>query len=193
MTVAGNGVATYSGDGKPATQASIFNPTGVAVDAEGNIFIADWKSHRIRKVLVNGTMTTVAGIGTACASSTQSCGDGGSALAASLNGPRAVFVDKVGNIYIADYDNHRVRKVLTNGTIVTVAGNGTAGFSDLVDATKAMLNSPRTVFVDPAGNIFIADLNNNRIRKVEVECTASVNSDRGCSCKSQCSTNYCVF
>jgi uncharacterized repeat protein (TIGR01451 family) len=161
-TVAGNGLAGYSGDGGAATNASLYYPSGVAVDASGNLFIADATNNRLRKVGTNGVITTVAGNGLAGYS-----GDGGAATNASLNHPDGVAVDGTGNLFIADYNNSRIRKVGTNGVITTVAGNGTATFAgDGGTATNASLNYPTGVAVDASGKLFIADCNNNRLRKV---------------------------
>jgi len=135
-TVAGNGSAGFSGDGGPATSASLFWPTGVAVDSAGNLYIADSWNNRIRKV-AGGTITTVAGNGNGWFS-----GDGGPATSASLGYPNDVAVDSSGDLYIADYWNNRIRKV-SRGTITTVAGNGNQGFSgDGGSATSAWLYDP---------------------------------------------------
>ena len=161
-TVAGGGV----GDGGSATNASLSNPFGVAVDGGGNMYVADLSNNRIRKVdVATGIITTVAGNGIPGFS-----GDGGSATSASLNFPRGVDVDSSGNIYIADTINNRIRKVTAaTGIITTVAGNGIFGFSgDGGAATSARLASPLGVDVDSSGNLYIADSNNNRIRKVTV-------------------------
>jgi sugar lactone lactonase YvrE len=163
-TVAGNGIGGFSGDGGPATSASLDGPYGAAVDAAGNVYIADWQNNRIRKVS-GGTITTVAGNGNQGFS-----GDGGPATSASLNQPQGVAVDSVGNLYIADSGNERIRKV-SGGTITTVAGSGSYGFSgDGGPATSASLaersNSHWGVAVDSAGNLYIADTYNNRIREV---------------------------
>ena len=163
-TVAGNGVEGLSGDGGPATSASLDQPAGVAADAFGNLYIADTENSRIRKVSVGGTITTVAGMGGRGFS-----GDGGPATSASLYGPYGVAVDAFGNLYIADTENRRIRKVSVGGTITTVAGNGGKGFSgDGGPATSASLYTPQAVALDASGNLYIADLNNNRIRKVSV-------------------------
>jgi uncharacterized protein (TIGR03437 family) len=161
-TVAGNGTQDFSGDGGPATSASLSWPKGVAVDSAGNLYVADDENLRIRKVSPGGTISTVAGNGTVGFS-----GDGGPATNAWLHWPHGVAPDSAGNLYIADAGNHRIRKVNSAGTITTVAGNGSAGFSgDGSLATSASLNYPRGVAVDGAGNVYIADALNNRIRKI---------------------------
>jgi alpha-tubulin suppressor-like RCC1 family protein len=165
-TVAGNGTASYSGDGAAATSASLNGPSAVAVDSAGNLYIADPSNHRIRKVTVGtGVITTVAGNGTAGFS-----GDGAAATSASLNVPTGVAVDIAGNIYIADRLNQRIRKVTAaTGFISTVAGNGTSGFSgDGAAATSASLDGVGRLSVDSAGNVYFGDRFNNRVRKVTV-------------------------
>jgi sugar lactone lactonase YvrE len=162
ITVAGNGTASFSGDGGPATNATLNDPFGVALDAKGNLFIADTDNSRIRKVNTNGIITTVAGNG-----SPSFSGDGDTATSAGLYNPSGVAVDARGNLFIADGNNHRVRKVSTNGFINTVAGNGVFSFSgDGGAATSASLVWPTSVAVDASGNLFIADQSNNRIRRV---------------------------
>lgn len=161
-TVAGNGTCGFSGDNGSATSASLWG-SGVAVDASGNIFIADYTNNRVRKVSTSGIISTVAGNGVHGFS-----GDGGPAPSAELAAPWAVAVDTTGNIYIADYDNSRVRKVSTGGVITTVAGNG---FNDgpLGDgglATLAVVSVPTGVVVDSGGNLFIADRDDFSVRKV---------------------------
>ena len=161
-TVAGNGTAGFSGDGGSATNASFRYPLGVAVDASGNLYFCDYNNSRIRKVDTNGIITTVAGNG-----SFSFSGDGGQATYASLYGPVGLTVDTLGNLYIADKSNSRIRKVNANGIITTVAGNGTFGLSgDGGTATSAGLNLPCAVVLDTAGNLYIADTSDNRIRKV---------------------------
>ena len=165
-TLAGNGTQGYSGDGGLATSAELSAPDGVAVDTGGNIYIGDLGNNRIRKVTVStGDISTVAGDGTGGYS-----GDGGPATKAELSSPEGVAVDHAGNIYIADHTNSRIRKVtVSTGIITTVAGDGTTGYSgDGGLATKAELCAPEDVTVDSAGNIYIADSCNNRIRKVTV-------------------------
>ena len=168
-TVAGNGTLGFSGDGGPATSASILVPWGVAVDASGNLFFADRDNNRIRKVSASGIITTVAGNGPSCP--VTDCGgfsgDGGPATSASLNGPSDVAVDAAGNLFIADSGNNRIRKVSASGIITTFVGNGSFGFSgDGGPATSATLRSPTDVAVDASGNLFFSDIGNNRIREV---------------------------
>jgi len=158
--VAGTGTPGFSGDNGPATSAKLADPEGLAVDSAGNLYIADTGNNRIRKVS-NGVITTVAGTGTQGFS-----GDNGPATNAELWQPQGLAVDSAGNLYIADYENSRVRKV-TNGVIGTVAGNGGRGFSgDDGPATGARLWEPKGLAVDSAGNLYIADIGNDRIRKV---------------------------
>ena len=164
-TVAGNGTTGLSGDGGPATEASLWNPHGVSVDASGNLYIADKSNSCIRRVDgATGIITTVAGIGTVGFS-----GDGGPATEARLNSPYGVLVDGPGNLLIADRSNHRIRRVDgATGIITTVAGNGTAGFSgDGGPATEASLWYPNKVSVDVSGSIYVADSGNHRIRRVD--------------------------
>src|SRR5439155_1177468 len=163
-TVAGNGINSFAGDGGAATSASLSSPAGVALDASGNLYIADYFNNRIRKVdAASGIITTVAGNG-----SFGFAGDGGAATSASLSGPAGVAVDAGGNLYIAAYSNHRIRKVdAATGIITTMAGNGNPTFAgDGGAATSASLNFPASVALDASGNLYIADPNNNRIRKV---------------------------
>ena len=159
MTVAGNGTVSFAGDGGPAVSAQLNVPAGVAVDAAGNMYFADNHNYRVRKI-AQAVITTVAGNGTF-----GSSGDNGPAMNAQLV-PDAVAVDSTGNLFIADSLHHRVREV-SNGVITTVAGNGTGGFSgDGGPAAAAQLNTPSGVAVDSAGNLYIADTLNYRIRKV---------------------------
>src|ERR1022692_1870230 len=163
-TVAGDGAAGYSGDGGPASSAGLSGPQGVAVDGSGNLFVADTGNAVMRKVAAaTGIITTVAGNGTA-----GYAGNGGAAIKAKLSGPSGVAVDGAGNLYIADTQNNAIRKVVAaTGIITTVAGNGAAGYSgDGGPATKAELYSPMSVAVDGSGNLYIADWQNNLIRRV---------------------------
>jgi sugar lactone lactonase YvrE len=159
-TVAGTGEQGFAGDGGAPTGALLDSPAGVAVDGVGNIYIADTHNNRIRKVS-GGIISTIAGTGVASFS-----GDGGAALSATLNHPTALAVDGAGNLYIADTDNHRIRKI--SGTnITTVAGDGEQSFAgDGGAATAAGLDSPNVVAVDGAGNIYIGDTHNERVRVV---------------------------
>jgi uncharacterized protein (TIGR03437 family) len=161
-TVAGNGVAGFSGDGGMAANAALSSPSDVTVDGNGNLYVADTLNNRIRKITPNGTITTLAGDG-----ASRFSGDGGPASGASLNSPYGVAVDGAGGVYIADSSNNRVRKVTPDGIINTVAGNGTAGFlGDGGPAIRASLTLPVAVAVDAAGSLYISDYGNHRIRKV---------------------------
>ena len=162
-TFSGNGTPGFSGDSGPATGAQLNSPSGVATDSAGNLYIADTTNHRIRKVAVgSGTISTVAGTGTAGYS-----GDNGPASGAELHSPAGIALDASGNLYIADQGNGVIRKVTPTGTITTVAGNNETGFSgDNGPATNATLYEPAGVAVDSAGNLYIADTGNNRIREV---------------------------
>ncbi|MEU6273045.1 NHL repeat-containing protein [Streptomyces populi] len=162
ITAAGNGEAGFVVDGGPAVGTKLSSPRGVAVDREGNLYIADLSNHRIRKVTPGGIITTVAGNGQAGFVS-----DGGPAVATKLHTPQSVAVDGSGSLYIADYSNHRVRKVTPDGIITTVAGNGQAGFvSDGGPAVATKLHHPIGVAVDGSGSLYIADYSNHRVRKV---------------------------
>ncbi|MBU6401718.1 MAG: SMP-30/gluconolactonase/LRE family protein, partial [Verrucomicrobia bacterium] len=162
-TVAGNGGGGYAGDGGAATNASLGYPAGLALDAAGNLFIADQDNNRVRKVDTVGIITTVAGDGRF-----RPDGDGGAATNASLASPLALALDAAGDLFIADQGNNRIRKVQPDGIITTVAGDGTAGYSgDGGAATNASLNQPAGLAVDAAGNLFIADQGNSRVRKLD--------------------------
>ena len=159
---AGTGESGFSGDDGKATEAQLKIPAGLTFDKKGNLYIADRNNHRIRKVDTRGIITTVAGNGTAGFS-----GDGGKATQAQLNLPSGVAVDDKGNIYISDRSNNRVRVVDNKGTITTFAGNGGDGYSgDSGPATKAQLSKPFGLALDKKGNLYIADRENNRVRKV---------------------------
>lgn len=178
-TIAGNGHYAYSGDGGPATQASLAGPEGVVVDDAGNVYVADMYNHRVRKIAADsGIITTVAGSGARDARASGNgtfSGDGGPATAAGLSYPAGVTVDQTGNLYIADEYNDRIREVATgSGIISTVAGNGLFNLSlqqgaysgDGGPATSAGMAFPEKVAVDGAGNLFIADTRNNVVREV---------------------------
>ena len=161
-TIAGNGNAGYSGNGGQATNATLNQPAHVAVDQNGNIYIAEQNNHVIRKVTPAGIISTYAGSGSA-----GSSGDGAAANQAKLNNPRGIHMDANGNLYIADRENNKIRMVNSSGIISTVAGTGTYSHSgDGGAATSAALKLPGDVTVDDNGNIYIADTYNMVIRKV---------------------------
>ncbi len=163
ITVAGTGYAGFNGDGKIATLAEIDGQTGAAIDQEGNVYISDFNSNRIRKVAPGGTITTVAGTGTP-----GFAGDGGPATAAKIFGPMGIALDKSGNIYFADNYNQRIRKInMASGIISTIAGSGESGFAgNGAPATLAKFQSPEGIAVDAAGNVYVTDCDNNCIRKI---------------------------
>ena len=202
-TLAGTGVAGFNGDSQPATSAQLYYPAGVALDASGNLYIAEYFNHRVRKVdAATGIITTVAGTGISGWN-----GDNQPATSAQLSGPVGVAVDASGNLYIADRGNELIRKVntagiittvafspsedvavdasgnvyiadypghlvlkmdATTGTISTVAGTGVAGFNgDNQPATSAQLNGPTGLAVDASGNLYIVDYNDSRVRRVD--------------------------
>ena len=188
-TIAGNGVAAYSGDGGPAISAELSNQTDIALDSAGSIYIADTFNNVVRVVyeggapaaglirLENSNATPLVGnIYTIAGNGAQGySGDGGLATSAELSFPDSVMVDSAGNIYIADTENNVLRKVnASTGIISTVAGNGTAGFSgDGGPATSAQLNIPAGMAIDAGQNIYFADNYNARIRVVGSGLTAS--------------------
>ena len=174
-TVAGFGPYGYSGDGGPARAAQLSYPYGLALDSTGNLYIMDTGNDRVRKVALDGTISTVAGNGT-----DGFGGNGGPASGAQFHYPIGIALDAGGNLYIADSGNNRIRKIARDGTVSTVAGNGTAGYSgDNGPATSAELAAPRGVAVDAAGNLYIADSNNSRIRKVALDGTISTVAGNG--------------
>ncbi len=174
-TIAGTGERGFGGDGGPAVQAQFTYPRGIAADSAGNLYIADQVNDRIRKVDSTGTISTIAGTG-----ERGFGGDGGPAVQAQLAYPYSVAIDGAGNLYFADQRNHRIRMVDSTGTISTIAGTGERGFGgDGGPATEAQLNSPTGVAADAAGNLFIADWLNYRIRMVDSAGTISTIAGTG--------------
>ncbi len=160
--LAGTGTAGFSGDGGPATKASLNLPYGLAVDADGNIYVADLGNNRVRRVAPDGTIVTVAGSG-----QSGSAADSAGATGTELLEPRNVAVDAAGNLYISEFAGHRVRKVTRSGQIATVAGTGTAGFNgDGGPANAAQLAYPAGLAIDGHGTLYVADSQNQRIRQV---------------------------
>ena len=155
-TLAGSGVAgSANGTGASAT----FNgPVGLAVDSAGNYYVADYGSHKIRKITPTGVVTTLAGSGTAGSAD-------GTGSAATFNHPIGVAVDSQGNVYIAEYSSHKIRKVTTGGVVTTLAGTGAAGSAD-GSAAAATFYNPVGVAVDVYGNVYVGDYNSNKIRKI---------------------------
>jgi sugar lactone lactonase YvrE len=164
-TVAGRGAQGFSGDNAAATNASLDSPYGIAVDASGNLFIADSHNGRIRRVAAStGVITTFAGNG-----SLGSAGDGGAGTSAALALPRGVHVDATGDVYLADTANHRIRRISPAGTINTIAGGAAEGFSgDGSAPTGATLDSPNSIAVSPAGLVTLSDAGNRRVRQIDL-------------------------
>ncbi len=193
-TVAGNGTqcapsTSPCGDGGPGAGSQLSNPRGLALGADGSLYIADSGTNRIRRLAPNGTLSTVAGNGVACSDPTAGCGDGGSATDANLKSPRGVAVDaQNGDLYIADSGTNRIRKI-SDGIITTVAGTGaicsgpTLACGDGAVATLASFNNPSGVAVDGAHNVFVADTYDNRIRRVAAagSITTVVGTGSGCA------------
>ncbi len=170
----------FSGDGGSSTEATLNRPHGVTVDANGNIFVADTNNHRVRRIAADGTITTVVGTGQASFS-----GDGAPATEATLNGPVGVGFDSTGVLYVSDRQNLRIRAVGLDGVISTVAGNGMSGFlGDGGPATDGSTTRVRGISVQADGTIYIADRENNRIRRVSPGGTLTTvvgNGERGFS------------
>jgi uncharacterized protein (TIGR03437 family) len=161
VTIAGTGAPGFSGDGAAASVAQLKFPYGLAVDLAGYLYIADLGNNRVRRVAPDGIITTYAGGGHA------GPGDGGPASTAQLQTPRNVAIDTAGNLYIAEFEGHRVRKVTPDGRIATVAGNGVAGYrGDGSVASNAQLAFPAGLAIDRTGALYIADSQNQRVRKI---------------------------
>ena len=161
-TVAGRG--SSGGDNGPATSASLLRPTAVTVDSAGNLYIADTRNHRVRKVTAQGIITTLAG----AEERPGFGGDNGPAVSARFNSPQGIAVDSAGNVYVADTENNRIRKIWTDGQVTTIAGDGTIGWSgDRSPATRAQLWLPRGLAVDSAGSLYIAV--RGSIRKIDIK------------------------
>ena len=174
-TFAGTGEQGFHGDGGPATQAHFHNPGGIAVDAAGNVYVADVNNGRVRRIDQAGRITTIAGTG-----ERGSAGDGGPAVEAQLLGPTAVALDADGNIYFTEISGHRVRKIDVTGRISTVAGTGAAGSEgDGGPAVEAQLNWPAALAIDAAGNILIGESRGHRVRKVSREGTITTIAGTG--------------
>ena len=161
-TIAGNGIAGFSGDGGPALESSLNFPAGLVFDKE-NLYVADRNNHRIRKIDSKGIISTVAGTGIP-----ECCNDNGLAVEAHLYFPSDIDVDTEGNLYISDRSNNRIRKVNSDGIITTIAGLGKPGYGgDFGPADKALLKYPFGISLDNKGNFYIADRGNNRVRKID--------------------------
>ncbi len=160
-TIAGNGIAGFTGDNGPATVAELNNPVGIAVDEIGNVYISDNSNDRIRKVDTAGIISTIAGNGIFGFS-----GDGGSAISAELYRPEGIAVDRLGNVYIVDQGNLRIRKIDTSGIINTIAGGGSADLGDGGPPTSAEFIGPYGVSIDSVGNIYVADPGAYNVRKI---------------------------
>ena len=174
-TIAGIGVAGFSGDGGPAPAAKLNSPQGLHLDGQGNLFIADYNNQRVRKLaLSTGVITTVAGNGTL-----QASGDTGSATDAGVD-PYDITLDSAGNLYIADYLNSRIRKVdATTGKITTIAGTGVPGYGgDNGPANIAAIDSPNCIAVDAQGAVYFGDIFNNVVRRVDPK-TGIINAFAG--------------
>jgi len=164
-TVAGNGTAGYMGDNEQATNAELNGPVGLCLDKAGNIYIGDYNNNVVRKVdAITGIITTIAGDTIA-----GYTGDSGPATNAEIDGPCQLFADNTGNIFIADQWNHAIRRVdATTGIITTIAGNGTPGYTgDNGPAINALLNQPTGIFIDAQNNIFIAQYQDEAIRRID--------------------------
>lgn len=161
-TIAGTGERATTGDGGPASDASLSSPTAVFVDGAGSIYFSEWTGHRIRKISPTGTITTVAGTG-----SHGFGGDGKPGTETNLWSPSAIYLDGDHNLYIAEWDNHRIRKVASDGTVSSLAGTGLPGLSaDGTAASKARISRPNGIFVAQDGTVYFSEVGNQRIRRI---------------------------
>ncbi|MEU4796608.1 hypothetical protein [Streptomyces sp. NPDC023327] len=162
LTIAGTGEAGSRGDGGPAVRAALNQPRALAADAAGAVYVAEWKGHRVRRIAPDGSIATVAGTG-----EPGFGGDGGPATEAALNEPGGLVCDAAGHLYVADYWNHRVRRIAPDGSITTVAGTGEPGYGgDGGPATRAALNEPRGLALDGAGTLYVAEWKGHRVRAI---------------------------
>lgn len=168
VVVAGTGSLGFAGDGGPATSAELDCPTGLTFDRSGTLFIVDHANNRVRRIDRFGVISTIAGSGPTGPQQGAFSGDGGTATSATLRGPWGITVDRSGNLFVSDRDNGRIRRIDSHGIITTFAGNGDLGFSgDGVRATRSSLDRPLGMAVDRSGNLFVADENNNRVRRID--------------------------
>jgi sugar lactone lactonase YvrE len=165
-TIAGTGESNYFGDGGPATKAAFRDPAAIALDTAGNLFIADAANNMVRKIDTKGIISTIAGNG-----KHKDSGDGGPALKAGLRSVDSLVFNPAGELHIVETNTHHIRKIKKDGTIVTVAGRpGIQGnYGDGGPATKAMLKQPSDIAFDSKGNMYITDMGNNSIRKVDTK------------------------
>ncbi|WP_052862870.1 NHL repeat-containing protein [Streptomyces niger] len=161
-TLAGTGRPASAGDGGPAVHAALHQPRALALDNAGNLYVAEWKGHRVRRITPDGLITTVAGTG-----ERGFAGDGGPATAALLAEPGGLAVDSHGAVFVADYWNHRVRRISPDGVITTIAGTGEPGHGgDGGPAAAAAFNEPRGLALDHVGNLYVAEWKGHRVRRI---------------------------
>ena len=173
-TVAGNGAYDFAGDNGPAIEASLASPRGIWVKGD-DLYIADSANNMIRKIDTKGTISTIAGNG-----NHKNSGDGGPALKAGIRHMDYMAMSPAGELHIVGMNSNVVRKITKDGNIENVAGNGYQGyFGDGGPATKAMLKSPSAIAFDSKGNLFISDLGNGRIRKVDTNGNISTYAGSG--------------